>query len=461
MTTKTQPPRARKRKRGRKPLPPGVIRNFRELAAPPHQRWRAAIADTEMVAMKDIWPGCVGLAMAFSLDHMHPWGDRSWLPNSMLDWTVMFSVPPGHFAGYERREVRWTASMQACLRYGAPQVNANDAFLTYDFRRIPFGKRVERGGIVEAGDWREPTTLNSETHPRAFEISTRIVETMNAYGWRHRRSWGGKDGSKYRYGIGTHDKLPPPRSWMPVPYLAVPWEYPTEALRTEFEDGIYSLPLRSAFVAGAVDGLRVYAPCDGTYVGPQTLVDSDTDDAWTREHVMSHQFDCNGEMVEIWLHKDVRLHRHVGEPVRFMEEIGFAAPEMERWWRRLGPLEKWFRLGKAGMGRRRVEFEMEWFVQRSSINVDGKVCMPFDLVSRFATTHPDQVELVGWLFPNLEALNDLYDPEIEAAICPPIPLRKWNQVHHHLPGGVQLVAAGDDPRLQLRGAGKKKRRRHR
>ncbi len=122
-------------------------------------------------------------------------------------------------------------------------------------------------------------------------------------------------------------------------------------------------------------------------------------------------------------------------------ELGFGGPEYEKdryAWRTMITIQD-------QIGNRRLWFEVLRWIHGRILIVEGKPCLPFNLVERWATQH--SAEFLGWEF-RPDNWDKLWDSAAEAVVPPPLPMRWWADHRQELPGGTRLVLLDEtDPRL--------------
>jgi hypothetical protein len=310
-----------------------------------------------------------------------------------------------------------------------------------DFRCPPFD-RLARGHresieLQVAGSLGAPFTLNTAIEPQRFRILNRLMEAMTSSGQRFR--WqsdpaGGR--APLRFGAEGSECAgngPAEPAWFPRPYVALrDGADLDEAMRAQS----CSRRWRVEFVKDLAEGLRVFAPASGKFVGrvaPNQLC------WWEHRHLDFYGIDTDdGPLLIFPVLKGNPVFREAGDPVRAGDELGLAGPELPESWKALKVADRWFRLREAGVDQRLLWFLSRAWLSSQARSHQGQVLYPYDAISVAATRQAGFVrELAGWDVSRASACG-LYNEACEAFIPPPLVQRRWNELRRSLPRDVEL-----------------------
>ena len=449
MTTTQRPRSNRSKPKPSKKEKRKAIRSFDNLKTTEHERWRRANDSVGIIATKDLWPSCVGMAMLFETDDIV---DGNFIWNGDVKWLTLFNVPPGQLVGSRTQETRWATVSTASLRYGAVMIGREG--LNYDFRQCPFNTRKVGHRILTAGEG-DVLNLNHEQHPQIFKVSNKVLESVISFGFRFRRNWGKPDG-KLIYGNGAHDRLMKPEEWFPTPYVELPYgltvDEALDAQRDHKNPYIVPTSIREAFTKEVDAGLPLRSLIDGTYLGEDSPQPGELEGKWAQKNLVVHEVLGNERNFRFVLHKECRPVVHVGEDVTRGSVFAYRLPKLPaeyegKPWETVNPSRKWFALPRI-LGKSRFEFEYRsWFKGESrvsSTNGEDFPLVPWHLVSHLGT-HPanDDFPLQFWKLPN--NWGDLYDHACGALIAPPIRIHGWDTFNAAMPYDVaiQFLDRGD------------------
>jgi hypothetical protein len=253
-----------------------------------------------------------------------------------------------------------------------------------------------------------------------------------------------------------------PESWMPVAYVSIPGSLTIgEILNAQWDERLVAYPraMRNQFLTDLANdqGMVVQVPMTGTYVGAKAV---DTTEqrgksrgkgrktyrrktySWDDRNLAYHTFENEQGQTTLPLLKSVEPHFQPGDQVSLGSEFAFACAPMGEGWKQLNLEKKWFELVKM-WPMALLDFQFSSWMSRQSMLIDGKMCLPYHLVSTWAAAHPGQCEIVAWDIAKVEQFRD---GEIDCVIPPPIWQYGFWDVDISL-GDLRVVFC-EDPRSQ-------------
>jgi hypothetical protein len=149
----------------------------------------------------------------------------------------------------------------------------------------------------------------------------------------------------------------------------------------------------------------------------------------------------------VFLPRDARVHCGRGQELEAGEVFAHALmQDAPARWMRQNPADRWLSLPEL-WGSGIVGHLLKLWFDHQALRLarcPGQLLFPAELVSLAAGA----AEPLGlwWDFHRSGDLN-LVDPQLEAALFPPVPLRRWDRLKFALPGEVAVDAAIADPRF--------------
>lgn len=412
------------------------------------QQWHKDRSLRRRVPASQQWRGCLGLALFLeNPDATESHGDLALVRNEQLTWLALRDVTAGDDVVGQHchpQTASIASSAIAQLRYGMPRLNFTEVCrdsvnMNFMPRRVTgsrlLGQRHYRksvGDILDAENIRWFATLN-----RLSAAMTRFAFcATDAADKPWRPAWAQHRPRRESCFVSLASA-----KWMPRPYLGFDL-HNVDQLRDAVLNSKRQLSpaFYDGFCRSLAEGLvlRTAEPeiyCGKVSAGPEAGL-----------HQLRSMIDQTSRFVQLPRGSRVLCPKNrtlePAEPWARVHPQAIHGQQLECRYSELAVC--WSKLRKACGGAARLNELMGLWFDHEIIRLPsqpGMVLVPADLVANVAAVVPP-MELWWDTAPMLPH----YDWEIQAAVLPPVPMRRWNDLQMTLSGEVAVNAKIGDPR---------------